>query len=115
MMITAIKFKTLRPCDSCGMDPTRVIPNCEDHVMIDPNENDNGLQMIYICQSCARKLHQQLSDILGMRSEEAETVSRLDSGISSGAWVEKILSESDLVEVTLPDGTVIRVTKFGED
>ena len=66
------------------------------------------IEQYYLCRECAERLHQQLGDILGYTPKEIETASMLDS-------VDKFIAKSDLVEVTLPDGTTIRATKFGED
>lgn len=59
------------------------------------------------CQ-CAERLHNRLGGILGYTLEKTEEPSSL-------AYIEKIIAESDLIEVTLPNGTTLRATKFGEN
>lgn len=95
-------------CDSCKHRPIKGPNGLDRFVMVDIDENDLEVEQYYLCRDCAERLHKQLGDILGNTSKEIETASMLDS-------VDKFIAKSDLVEVTLPDGTTIRATKFGED
>ena len=95
-------------CDSCKHRPIKGPNGLDRFVMVDIDENDLEIEQYYLCRDCAEKLHQQLGDILGNTPKKIEAPS---------IWttIENVLAESDLVEVTLPDGTTIRATKFGED
>lgn len=108
-MISATKINYVARCDSCKIGPPYNDGEMySDWVMIDLNGGYNKLPLIYICPGCARKLRQQLIDILGISSEEPKPRTILGA-------VEKIISEADFIEMTLPDGTVIRANKFEEN
>lgn len=92
-------------CDSCKNHPTKTLPDHKKLVMVDIDLDDLEIKQYYLCKDCAESLHNQLGDILGHTPEEQ----------SSLAYIEKIIAESDLIEVTLPNGTTLRATKFGED
>ena len=95
-------------CDSCKNRPTKTLHDNRKLVMIDIDENDLEFELYHLCRDCAEKLHEELGDILEYTSKKIEQP-------STRAYIEKIIAESDLVEVTFPDGTTIRATKFGED
>ena len=95
-------------CDSCKHRPIKGPNGLDRFVMVDIDENDLEVEQYYLCRDCAERLHQQLGDILGHTPKEIETASILD-------YTDKFIAESDLLEMTLPDGTIIRATKFGED
>ena len=102
-------------CDSCKNRPTKTLPDHKKLVMIDIDENDlidideNDLEfeLYHLCRDCAKKLHEELGDILEYTSKEIEPS-------SIRGYIEKIIAESDLVEVTFPDGATMRATKFSE-
>lgn len=95
-------------CDSCKNYPTKTLPDYKRLVMVDINLDDSEIKQYYLCRDCAERLHKQLGDILGYTPEKTEELSSL-------AYIEKIIAESDLIEVTLPNGTTLRATKFGEN
>lgn len=92
-------------CDSCKNYPTKTLPDHNRLVMVDINLDDLEIKQYYLCRDCAERLLKQLGNILGHTQEEQ----------SSLAYIEKIIAESDLVEVTLPNGTTLRATKFVEN
>ena len=95
-------------CDSCKRPPIKTPNGFDKFVMVDIDENDLEIEQYYLCRDCAERLHQQLGDILGHTPKGIETASRVVA-------VDKFIAESDLLEMTIPDGTTIRATKFGED
>ena len=95
-------------CDSCKRPPIKTPNGFDKFVMVDIDEDDLGIEQHYLCKDCAERLHQQLGDILGHTPNGIETASRVVA-------VDKFIAESDLLEVTFPDGTIIRATKFSED
>ena len=108
-MIEVKKHTSVRTCASCHTGPEKT--SIYDYsVIVNPDSSQGAYNPMhfYLCSICAEKLHKQLGDILGHTPKEIEAISRLDS-------VEKFIAESDFIEVTLPDGTVIRANKFGED
>ena len=94
-------------CDSCKNRPTKTLHDNRKLVMIDIDENDFEFELYHLCRDCAERLHKELGDILGHTPKEVE-----DPSIRG--YIEKIIAESDLVEVTFPDGATMRATKFGE-
>ena len=95
-------------CDSCG-EPLSYDGNIRVALDgLDATQIKLMIPVLYICKDCAERLHQQLGDILGHTPNGIETASRVVA-------VDKFIAESDLLEVTFPDGTIIRATKFSED
>ncbi len=108
-MIEVKKHTSVRTCASCHANPEEA--SIYDYsVIVNPDISQGAYNPMhfYLCSICVGRLHKQLGDILGHTPKEIEAISRLDS-------VEKFIAESDFIEVTLPDGTVIRANKFGED
>ena len=108
-MIEVKKHESVRTCASCHINPDE--RSLYDRAIIVNPDNSQGAynpMHFYLCPVCARSLHDQLGEILSDEPTEVGAISRLDS-------VETFISESDFIEVTLPDGTVIRANKFGED
>ena len=95
-------------CDSCKHSPSKGPNGLNKFIVVNIDEKDLEIEKYYLCEDCAERLYKQLGDILGNTPKEIETASILDS-------IDKIIAESDLLEMTLPDGTIIRATKFGED
>ena len=92
-------------CDSCKNRPTKTLHDNRKLVMIDIDENNLEFEQCYLCRDCAEKLHEELGDILGYAPKEVEDP-------STRGYIEKIIAESDLVEVTFPDGATMRATKL---
>ena len=107
MLRTRISTPSLE-CDSCKHRPSEGPNGLNKFVMVDIDERDLEIEQHYLCEDCAGRLYQQLGDILGHTPKEIEAPS---------IWthIDSVLAKSDLVEVTLPDGTTIRATKFSED
>ena len=106
-MIEVKKHISVRTCASCHTGPDEA--SIHDYsVIVNPDSSQGAYNPMhfYLCSICGERLYKELGDILGHIPKEIEAVSRLDS-------VEKFIAESDFVEVTLPDGTVIRANKFG--
>lgn len=95
-------------CDSCKNRTSKGPSGLNRFVVVNINEKDLEREKYYLCKDCAERLYQQLGDTLGHTPKEIETASRVVA-------VDKFIAESDLLEVTFPDGTIIRATKFGED
>ena len=95
-------------CDSCKHSPSKGPNGLNKFIVVNIDEKDLEIEKYYLCEDCAERLYKQLGDILGHTPKEIEKDSRFGP-------VDKFIEESDLVEVTLPDGTTIRATKFGED
>ena len=106
-MIEVKKHASIRTCASCHTNPEEA--SIYDYSVIVNPDSSQGVynpMHFYLCSICAEKLHKQLGDILGHTPKEIEAISRLDS-------VEKFIAESDFIEVTLPDGTVIHTNPRG--
>ena len=95
-------------CDSCKHSPSKGPNGLNKFVVVNIDEKDLKIEKYYLCEDCVGRLYKQLGDILGHTPKEIEK----DSGLGP---VDKFIAKSDLLEMTLPDGTIIRATKFGED
>jgi hypothetical protein len=106
-MIEVKKHTSVRTCASCHTGPEGT--SIHDYsIVVNPDSSQGAYNSMhfYLCSICGEKLYKELGDILGCTPKETEEP-------SIRAHIEKIIAEFDFVEVTLPDGTVIRANKNG--
>lgn len=124
-MISAERSLAIRTCASCHASTG------EGSIIINPDSSKGAYNPthFYLCQDCATRLTNELSTLLLDRPmERAKETAPLGRAISSieetlevelALDVQEVVSEfikaAFLLEVTLPDGTSVRATRFVDD